>query len=54
MANKSLNESMAWALTKEAKEALKRLVESGLDYDLAYAILEEQWPEDELYELPLD
>jgi hypothetical protein len=52
MSNNFINDSLVWALSEEARQELYRLINSGIDFDLAYAILEERWPEEELYSLP--
>lgn len=51
---KYINAGLDWALTSKAKESLEKLIRSGFDYDLAYAILEEELPEKEMYELPTE
>lgn len=48
---KYINSSLAWALTAEAEQELQKLVMLGLDYDLAFVIIEEAWPEEEVFQL---
>jgi hypothetical protein len=39
-------------LTEEANRARLMLIDLGLEPDLALAVLEQLWAEDEIYELP--
>lgn len=55
MANsKCLNEKLIWALSPQAREALKELEDKGMDRDLAITLLESLVSEDKLYDLPKD
>ena len=50
MSKNPLNRGLSWALTQEAKDALRNLVAQGIDYDLAFVMLEDSWPEEDFYE----
>lgn len=52
--SKSIYSQTLCYLTEEAQEAVKRLMDTGLDEDLAISVLEQLWAEDEIYELPGD
>jgi len=46
---KFLCEGLEWTLSDEAKQALMEMIEGGIDKDLAFAILEENMTEEEMY-----
>ena len=48
MKNK-LFDDMQWALTKSAMSAVDALTEKGLDSDVAYAVVENNLSESEMY-----
>lgn len=52
MGKKPLNEGLVWALTDKAKKELERLIRAGLDFDLAFVIIEETWSETDVFDLP--
>ena len=53
MTNKKyINKGLDWALSKKAQKLLQELIDAGADFDLAYAILEEELTENDLYDLP--
>ncbi len=51
-AQKKIWKTMEWLLTPEAKEAIERLKQKGLDEDLAFTLLDLFWPEEKMYETP--
>lgn len=46
-----LNQEFEWALSKDAREAHKLLIDSGVDPDLAFELLHKIFKEKDLYEL---
>lgn len=46
-----LNYGMLWAFSHEAKHALLVLTLSGVDFDLAVAVLERMWNEERIYDI---
>lgn len=52
--NKLLNLGLIWALTEKAHAEWLGLIQLGYDPDLAFAMIEENWPEDEIFDLPKD
>ena len=48
---KNLNDGLTWAFTPEALDRLRELTVLGLDLDLAVAVLEIFWPEEQIYDL---
>lgn len=51
MSGPFLTDPIEGYLTVKAQEAMKLLTDGGMDKDLAFAVLEHLWTEDELYEL---
>jgi len=49
--NKYINSGLEWALTPQASMLLDYLLKLGMDYDLAYAVLEVKLSEEEIYDL---
>lgn len=54
---KSIYKGLSWALTPKAQELLAQLTTSGMDYDLAFSVLDKlvidgELPETEVFELP--
>jgi hypothetical protein len=51
---KNLYDSYLWALSPEARKAVKELEEAGYDPDLAMSLLETLVPEQAIYKLDED
>lgn len=51
---KSLNQKTLCYLTEDANSAVTAMVAGGLDQDLAIALLESVWPEEDIYALEED
>lgn len=49
MYDKFLNKSLLWAVCDTAQKEIKKLVKNGVDFDLAFVIVEEVWPEDSFW-----
>jgi len=54
MSTPGINDKLLWALTEKAQGAVALMQARGMDRDLAVAVLEQIWPEGEIYELPSD
>lgn len=46
-----INDKYLWALTAAAEVAVIQMVSIGLDRDLAVGVLEQLWPEEDIWEL---
>lgn len=49
LTNLYLNQSIYWAVSDDAKTEINRLVSQGLDFDLAFTLVEEGYPEGEFW-----
>ena len=49
MDSRAMHVGLIWALSAQAQEAILYLVDQGLDFDLAFIMVEESWPEKDFY-----
>jgi hypothetical protein len=49
-----MNDKIWCYLTAEADKAVKGMIGLGLDADLALSVLEQLWPEQAIYDIPMD
>lgn len=49
-----INKKVEWALSEKARLTVLMMTDYGIDADLAFALLEQVWPENQIYNLPTE